>query len=68
MATSQQTFEQMKHVGDAVSVGVAVGTVAQILPAIAALLTIVWMAIRIYESDTVQRLLGRTPPPSDNSV
>lgn len=51
--------EGAKHVGDAVSVITVVGTLAQILPAIAAIFTIVWSAIRIYETDTVQKLLGK---------
>ncbi|MFN8758699.1 MAG: hypothetical protein ACK5XA_07820 [Tagaea sp.] len=37
----------------------ALGTVFDMLPAIAALFTIVWTGIRIYETDTVQRLVGR---------
>lgn len=45
--------------GDAISIGVAIATVADWLPAVAALLTIVWTAIRIYETRTVQRLLRR---------
>jgi hypothetical protein len=36
-----------------------VGTLLDILPAVAAVFTIIWTAIRIYETDTVQRLLGR---------
>ena len=51
--------EPAKHVGDAVSVGVTIATIAQWLPAVAALLTIVWTAIRIYETRTMQRLLGK---------
>ena len=51
--------EPAKHVGDAVSVGVTIATIAQWLPAVAALFTIVWTAIRIYETRTVQRLLGK---------
>ena len=51
--------EPAKHVGDAVSVGVTFATIVQWLPAVAALLTIVWTAIRIYETRTVQRLLGK---------
>ena len=43
--------------GDLLSLGVVVGTLAQVLPAIAALFTIVWTGIRIYESKTVQNLL-----------
>jgi hypothetical protein len=46
---------------DILSFGVAVGTVTQLLPHLAALLTIIWTLIRIYESDTVRGLLGRAP-------
>lgn len=48
-----------KNVMDVAAAGVVVGTLADILPAIAAGLTIVWTLIRIYESKTVQRLLGK---------
>ena len=51
--------EPTKHVIDGVSVATAIGTIMQILPAIAALFTIVWTAIRIYEAKTVQKLLGK---------
>ncbi len=51
--------ETTKAIGDAVSVGTVVGTLAGLLPAIAALITIVWTSIRIYETDTVQRMLGK---------
>lgn len=51
--------EGAKHVGDAVSVVTVLGTLAQILPAVAALFTIVWTSVRIYETDTVQKLLGK---------
>lgn len=44
---------------DAVSIGTVVATLAGWLPAVAALFTIVWTAIRIFETDTVQRLFGR---------
>jgi len=37
----------------------AVGTVFETLPAIAALFTIIWTGIRIYETETVQRLIGK---------
>ena len=50
--------EPEKMIGDAVSVGTVVGTLAGVLPSIAALFTIVWTSIRIYETDTVQKLLG----------
>lgn len=51
--------DTVKHVFDAVSLGVAVGAVIKMLPAIAALLSIVWSGIRIWESETVRRLTGR---------
>lgn len=55
---TQSPLETAKHVGDALSVGAVVGTLAGWLPPIAALLTIVYTAIRIYESRTVQQFLG----------
>jgi tRNA A58 N-methylase Trm61 len=51
--------EASKHVMDAASVITVLGTLAEMLPAVAALFTIVWTGIRIYETDTVQRLFGR---------
>ena len=48
-----------KHVIDGASIATAVGTLMQVLPAVAALFTIVWTAIRIYETRTVQKLLGK---------
>jgi len=53
------TQEQVKHAADALSVGTAVATVAGWLPAIAALFTIIWTGIRIYETDTVQGWVKR---------
>lgn len=51
--------EPTKHVVDALSVATAVGTLVSLLPSIAALFTIVWTGIRIWETDTVQRWFGR---------
>ena len=51
--------EQLKHLGDAVSVGTVLATIAGWLPAIAALVTIVWTGIRILETDTVKKLLKK---------
>tara|TARA_R110000868_G_scaffold179772_1_gene419967 strand:- start:338 stop:517 length:180 start_codon:yes stop_codon:yes gene_type:complete len=48
-----------KHLIDTASIATAVGTMMQLLPAIAALFTIVWTSIRIYETKTVQKLLGK---------
>lgn len=51
--------ESTKHAIDAASVVTVVGTLAEILPAVAALFTIVWTGIRIYETDTVQTFIKR---------
>lgn len=50
----------IKHFVDALSIGTMLGTLFQMLPNIAALLTIVWTGLRIYESDTVQSWLKRS--------
>jgi hypothetical protein len=36
-----------------------VGTLAEMLPAVAAIFTIVWTAIRIWETKTIQKLINR---------
>jgi hypothetical protein len=51
--------ESTKNVLDAVSVGTAVGSLAGMLPHIAAVFTIIWTGIRIWETETVQGWLGR---------
>lgn len=51
--------DSVKHLLDGVSVLATVGSLIQMLPSIAALFTIVWTGIRIYETDTVRRLIGR---------
>ena len=56
--------EGTKQVVDAVSVFTVVGTLGELLPPMAALFTLVWTAIRIYETSTVQGLLGRKPDDS----
>lgn len=43
---------------DAISISVVGATLIGYLPAIAAVLSIIWTAIRIYESDTVRCWLG----------
>jgi len=50
--------ETVKYVIDGVSLLTVVGTLAEALPAVAAIFTIVWTAIRIWETKTVQRWLG----------
>lgn len=59
---SHMATEGTKQVVDAVSVLTVVGTIGELLPPLAALFTLVWTGIRIYETQTIQRLLGRKPP------
>jgi hypothetical protein len=51
--------ESTKHVLDGLSVITVLGALVDLLPAVAALFTILWTGIRIYETDTVQQLLGK---------
>ena len=45
----QENVETIKHVADGVAAVTAIGTVMQLLPAVAALFTIVWTGMRIAE-------------------
>ena len=56
--------DNAKHLIDAASIATLLGSLVQLLPAVASVLTIIWTAIRIYETATVQRLLGRAPGPT----
>ena len=54
--------ESTKTLVDGLSVVTVVGTIGEMLPPLAALFTLVWTAIRIYETKTVQKMLGKKPP------
>jgi hypothetical protein len=49
----------MKHALDAGAIAATVGAIIDKLPAIAAGLSVIWTAIRIYETATVQRQVAR---------
>lgn len=52
--------ETVKTIGDTAAVTTAVGGfLTQNLPTIALIISIIWTLLRIYEMDTVQKLLGR---------
>lgn len=51
--------ETAKHVVDALSILTVVGTLVEMLPSIAAVFTIVWTGIRIWETETIQNMFGR---------
>lgn len=55
----QETVDTMKHVADGISIVTVLGTILDALPAVAALFSIIWSIIRIYETETVQKLLKR---------
>tara|TARA_R110000868_G_scaffold153784_1_gene379667 strand:+ start:519 stop:710 length:192 start_codon:yes stop_codon:yes gene_type:complete len=52
--------ETAKHVIDALSILTVIGTLVDMLPSIAALISIIWSVIRIYETKTVQKWLRKT--------
>jgi len=56
---SPEQSEASKHIIDAISIVTVLGTLAQILPAIAAAFSIVWTVIRIWETKTVQTFIKR---------
>lgn len=49
----------LKHAVDGLSIITLLGSLFAMLPAVASVLTIVWTAIRIYETATVQRWVSR---------
>jgi hypothetical protein len=50
---------EAKTVADAAAVVTTVGTMMEFLPALASIFTIIWLGIRIWESPTVQGLVGK---------
>jgi hypothetical protein len=55
----QNMASEDKVVLDLLSVSALLGSLVNFLPAVAALFTIVWTGIRIYETQTVRGLLKR---------
>ena len=51
--------EESKQVLDLAAASTGVLSLAAWLPPVASLFTIVWLGIRIYESETVQKLLSK---------
>jgi len=50
-------MDSIKTVGDITSISIVAGTLTNILPPLAALLTIVWTGIRIYETKTIRKCI-----------
>ncbi len=61
MTDVQRDLEIAKHAVDGASIGTALAALAGWLPEMAALVSLIWGLIRIYETRTVQRMLGREP-------
>lgn len=59
MEAARDAHDTVLRIGDTFSVATVVGTFAGMLPSVAALFTIIWTAIRIYETQTVQRLVHK---------
>lgn len=55
----QHMTEQSKHAIDAVSIVGVVATLAGWLPALAALASLIWSLIRIWETKTVQKCVRK---------
>lgn len=59
MSAADQHVQTAKSAADILSAGAIVGVFAQLLPPIAALAAILWYAVQIYESHTVQTFLHK---------
>ena len=51
--------EETKQSLDVIAASTGIMSLAAWLPPLASLFTIIWLGIRIYESDTVQKLLPK---------
>jgi len=51
--------EAVKEVVDVLAASTGVMALASWLPPIASVFTIIWLGIRIYESETIQKLLNK---------
>ena len=51
--------EHVKHWIDLAAIGSAIASIAGLVPWLAALASLVWTGIRIYESATVQGLIAK---------
>ena len=51
--------EHLKHLGDVMSVGLVIGALVNYLPVAAAVVSLLWAAIRLLETETVQLMFGK---------
>tara|TARA_S200002703_G_C3619986_1_gene190416 strand:- start:353 stop:526 length:174 start_codon:yes stop_codon:yes gene_type:complete len=52
--------EEIKPLFDIASIITVIGSLAEVLPPLAALATLIWSMIRIYETKTVQNIINKT--------
>lgn len=45
--------------GDVAAMGVLIGALMTVMPAIASVLSVIWIGIRIFETETFQKLIRR---------
>lgn len=57
----QEAMEAVKTKVDVAAAGTTLLTVADVLPSISAVLSTIWLLIRIWETDTVRGLFGKKP-------
>ena len=55
----QDIPEAVKVAGDVLSFSTLLATIVNLLPTAASFLTVIWLLLRIYEMDTIQRWLGK---------
>lgn len=55
---NHETFDRIKSAGDIVAAGLTGSVILGLLPHVAAVLTIIWTAIRIYETDTCAKFVN----------
>ena len=51
--------EETKQVADVAAGGVTISAFMAWIPEATALLSLIWVCIRIYETDTIKRILGK---------
>lgn len=61
----QATVEKVAEPGDFVAYSVVLGAFVGFLPHVATILSIVWIALRIWESDTVRSVTRRQKAEGD---
>ena len=68
MSNYEQQVETMKYAADAGAAGISLGAIMGLLPHITAVLSLVWVAIRLYETKTIQSLIAKLRKKNDPRV